>query len=144
MATTLVANGSKILIKLTMGGTEKLLAGQISGSHDLKVDVFETTSKSSANGAKTYEAGEHTITYKVDCVVDPADSTNAQYTDVFATVKAKTAVAYKWGGIVSGDKIYTGNAIITGLSQSAPKGDKISFSIDLQVTGDETEGTVTI
>ena len=41
-----------------------------------------------------------------------------------------------------GDKKYTGKAIITGLSQSAPQNDKVTFSIDLQVTGDEAEGTV--
>lgn len=137
-----IDSGTKILMKLKVGGTDKLLAGQINGSHDIKVDTFETTNKNTTNQAKTFIATTHTITYKVDCVVDPNDTTNAQYTDVYGAVKAKSAVDYIWGGITTGDKKYSGKAIITGLSQSAPMGDKISFSLDLLVTGDETEGTV--
>ena len=75
-------------------------------------------------------------------MVDLNDTTNAQYSDVYAVVKAKSPVDYTWGGVTTGDKKYSGKAIITGLSQSAPNGDKISFSLDLQVTGDETEATV--
>lgn len=137
-----IDSGTKILMKLKISGTDKLLAGQISGSHDIKVDTFETTNKLTTNQAKTFIATTHTITYKVDCVVDPNDTTNAQYTDVYALVKSKGEVDYIWGGVTTGDKKYSGKAIITGLSQSAPMGDKISFSLDLQVTGDETEGTV--
>jgi TP901-1 family phage major tail protein len=137
-----IVNGTKILIKLNLGGTEKLLAGQMSATHDVTVDAIETTHKLSTGGAKTYIAGEHTITYKVDCVVDPNDTTNATYSDVYAALKAKAEVDYTYGGITTGDKKYSGKAIITGLSQSAPQNDKVTFSIDLQVTGDETEGTV--
>jgi len=135
-------SGTKILMKIKKNGQDTLLAGQISGSHDIKVDTFETTNKSSTNQAKTYVATTHTITYKVDCVVDPNDTTNAQYSDVYALVKSKGEVDYVWGSVTTGEKKYSGKAIITGLSQSAPMGDKISFSLDLQVTGDETEGTV--
>ena len=137
-----MANGTMILIKLKIGETDKLLAGQISGTHDLKVDTFETTNKLSANQAKTFLASQHTVTYKVDCVVDPNDSTNATYSEVYAVAKSKQAVDYIWGGIETGSKKYIGKAIITSLSQSAPMADKITFSIDLQATGDETEGTV--
>ena len=137
-----IVNGSKILIKLKISNEEKLLAGQMSASHDITVDTIETTHKQSTAGAKTFIAGEHTITYKVDCVVDPNDTTGASYSDVYAALKAKAEVDYTYGGITTGDKKYSGKAIITGLSQSAPQNDKVTFSIDLQVTGDETEGTV--
>ena len=137
-----IVNGSKILIKLKFSSGDKLLAGQMSASHDITVDTIETTHKQSTAGAKTFIAGEHTITYKVDCVVDPNDTTGASYSDVYAALKAKAEVDYTYGGITTGDKKYSGKAIITGLSQSAPQNDKVTFSIDLQVTGDETEGTV--
>ena len=136
-------NGSKILLKLKIGGTDKFIAGQVSGTHDLKVDTFETTNKLSTGGAKTFEPGNHSYSYKVDCQIDPNDSTNAKYTDVYAAAKAKKEVDYTWGSITTGEKKYTGKGIITSLSQAAPMAGVITFSIDLQVTGEETEGTVT-
>lgn len=135
-------NGSSILLQLTIGGTLKTIAGQISGSHDLTVDTVDTTHKLSANAAKTFMATEHTATMSVDCQVDPNDSTNATYSDVYAAAKAKAAIAYSYGSATVGEKYYTGSAIITGVSQSAPKADKITFTLNLQVTGDETENTV--
>lgn len=137
-----IVNGSLMLIKLKISGTDKLLAGQMSGGHDVKVDLIDTTNKLSTSGAKTYIAGEHTITYKVDCIVDPNDSTNATYDDVYTTMLAKQTVDYTFGGISTGDTKFTGKALITSLSQSAQKNDKVSFSLDLQVTGTETKGTV--
>ena len=137
-----VINGSKILLKLKVGGTDKLIAGQVSGTHDLKVDTFETTTKLSTGGAKTFEPGNHSYSYKVDCQIDPNDSTNPTYTDVYAVAKAKLPVDYIFGSVTVGEKKYTGKGIITSLSQAAPMAGVITFSIDLQVTGEETEGTV--
>lgn len=137
-----IVNGTKILLKLKISGTTKLLAGQLSGGHDVKVDLIETTSKLSAGGAKTYIAGEHTATYKVDCVVDPNDTANATYDDVYNVMINKQEVDYVYGGIQTGETTFTGKAIITSLSQSAQKSSTVTFSIDLQVTGLETKGTV--
>jgi Predicted secreted protein len=135
-------NGSQILMKIKVGAAEKLLSGQVNVTHDLKIDAIETTTKLSTGGAKTFMAGEYTITYKVDCVTNPLDTTNATYSDVFAAAKAKTEIDYTYGGIVAGEKKYTGKAIIVGLSNAAPQNDKQTFSVDLQVTGEEVEGTV--
>ena len=130
------------MIKLKVSGTEKLIAGQVSGTHDVKVDTFETTNKLTTGSGKTYEATGYEISYKVECKVDPKDTTNATYSDVYAAAKALQAVDYTWGSLTAGEKKYTGKGIITGVSQSAPMSDGITFSIDLQVTGEETEGTV--
>lgn len=134
-------NGSSILLQLTVGGSLKTIAGQISGSHDLTVDTVDTTHKLSPNAAKSFIATEHTATMSVDCQVDPSDSTNATYSDVYAAAKAKAAIAYSYGSTTAGEKYYTGNAIVTGISESAPKADKITFTVSLQVTGEETENT---
>jgi predicted secreted protein len=138
----MAVNGTKILMKLKVGAAEKLVAGQISGTHDLRIDTFETTDKLSTAGAKTFMAGEHAITYKVDCNLVPTDATNATYSEVYAAAKAKTEIDYTYGGIVTGEKKYSGKGIITGLSESAPKNGIETFSIDLQVSGDETESVV--
>ncbi|HPW27180.1 MAG TPA: phage tail tube protein [Tenuifilaceae bacterium] len=135
-------NGSKILLKLNVGGTDKLIAGQVSGTHDLKVDTFQTNTKTTTGAGKTFEGALYSVTYKIDCQVDPNDTTNAKYSDVYAAAKAMTAVNYTWGSLTAGEKKYTGKGIITSLSQAAPMAGVITFSIDLQVTGEETEGTV--
>lgn len=136
-------NGSAILLKLTVGGSLKIVAGQVSGSHEATVETVETTHKLSAAGAKTYIATEHGFSISMECKIDPGDSTNADYSDVYAAMKAKTPIAYSYGSAVSGEKYYTGSGIITGLSESSPQADCETFSVTLQVTGDETENTVT-
>ena len=136
-------NGSKILLKLKVGGSDKVIAGQVSGTHDLKVDTFQTNTKTTTGAGKTFEGALYSVTYKIDCQVDPNDTTNAKYTDVYTAAKAMTAVDYTWGSISTGEKKYTGKGIITSLSQAAPMAGVITFSIDLQVTGEETEGNVT-
>ena len=136
-------NGSSILLKIEINGSTKLVQGQISGSHEATVDTAESTHKLSANGAKTYIPTEHGFTISAECKVDPGDATNATYSDVYAAMKAKQIIDYAYGGVAVGQKYYYGECIITGLSESAPQADVETFSITLQVTGDETEGTVT-
>ena len=136
-------NGSAILLKIEISGTPKIVQGQVSGTHDGTVDTAETTHKLSANGAKTYIPTEHSFTISAECKVDPSDATNATYSQVYAAFKAKQIIDYSYGSTVAGQKYYSGECIITGLSESAPQSDCETFSITLQVTGDETESTVT-
>lgn len=135
-------NGSAILLKIDVSGTPKLIGGQISGSHEGSADAIETTSKLSTGGAKTYIVGEHGFTMNVECKVNPDDSTNASYSDVYTAFKAKAVLSYVYGGIVAGQKTYSGECIITGISESAPQNDVETFSLSIQTSGEETEGTV--
>lgn len=136
-------NGSSILLKIEVNGTPKIVQGQVSGTHDGTVDTAETTHKLSTGGAKTFIPTEHTWTISAECKVDPGDNTNATYSEVYAAFKAKAIIDYTYGAVAVGGKYYSGECIITGLSESAPQADVETFSITLQVTGDETEGTVT-
>lgn len=136
-------NGSAILFKIEVNGSTKVVSGQISGSHEGTADVIDTTNKLSSNGAKTSILGEHGWTYTVECKVDPGDSTNASYSDVHAAFKSKAILDYTYGGVVVGAKYYSGECNITSLSESAPQNDAETFSMSVQVTGDESESTVT-
>ena len=135
-------NGSAILLKIDVSGTPKLISGQISGSHEGSADAIETTTKLSTGGAKTYIVGEHGFTMSIECKTNPEDNTNATYSDLYTAFKAKAVLSYVYGGIVAGQKTYSGECIITGISESAPQNDTETFSLSIQASGDETEDTV--
>ena len=131
-------NGTSVLMKI---GT-KLLAGQMSTSFDEAFSTIETTNKLSANRAKTYIGDEYSAKFSIECMVNPNDATNATYEEVRLSALAREAVAFTFGGIETGDSYISGYLIIDSLSKSAPKSDKVSFTISAVITGYPTTGTV--
>jgi predicted secreted protein len=137
MATGL--NGTDVLLKIG----QKFISGQTSSSLDETIDIIETTTKFSANKAKTKMGGEYSATMSVDCKVDPSDSTNATYEETRTTMISREAVSFIIGGTGVGDKYITGNCIISGMSAAHPQNDATTFSVSLEITGLPTTGTVT-
>jgi len=136
-------NGTKILLKLKVGDTYKYLLGQTSATHDISVDTYETTNKLSGD-AKTFEVARYSTSIKADCRIDKADATLASYEDVRSAAKSLAPIAYYYGDdITIGSKYASGTGIITKIGHSAPDGDAITFSVEIQVTGEEDEEIVT-
>lgn len=57
------------------------------------------------------------------------------------TEPATRSFIYGPAGSTSGNIKYTGEAIMTNFSIGSPVGDVVTFSVDLQVTGNVTRGT---
>lgn len=134
-----VKNGSLIVLQIA----SKKIVGETNNSMSFTRDMIETTNKHSANFAKTYIPGEKGATLSAGGLFDPSDTTNWGFDDAFAAWNAGTLVAFIMGGTEKGDPTYSGSAYISSLSKDNPQNDRSTFTVELQVTGEITEGTVT-
>lgn len=99
-------------------------------------DTAETTTFGA--GSKTYLAGLK------DSTISISGSWDATLDGYLAPVVGQAAtVSFQYGpaGTTAGNIKFTGEAILTSYQVSAPVGDKVSFSAELQVTGAVTRGT---
>lgn len=134
-----IQNGSTILFKIAT----KLISGQTSGSFQSAMDMIETTTKQSTNGAKTFIGGELNRTFSASGCFDP-DATDWGFQDALTAQAARIPLAFVYGGIVVGDDIISGNCLISNISKDDPQNDRSTFSLDFQITGDITQAVVTI
>lgn len=132
-------NGSTILFKIAT----KLISGQTSGSFQSAMDMIETTTKQSTNGAKEFIGGELNRTFSASGCFDP-ESTDWGFLDAITAQAARTPIAFVYGGVVAGDDIISGNCLISNISKDDPQNDRSTFSLDFQVTGDITQAVVSI
>jgi hypothetical protein len=99
------------------------------------VDIAETTTLGS--GSKSYIVGLKDATLSISGLWD------STLDGVLGGIIGQSAtVSFEYGpeGSTAGDVKYTGEAILTGYTQTSPVGDVVAFSADLQVSGDVTRG----
>ena len=117
------------------GGTSRSLANVLTS-----VDFPETieTAETTAFGAtsKSYIVGLRDATVSVSGLWD---ATVDGY--IIGTEPATRSFIFGPAGSSSSNVKYTGECILTNYSVSAPVGDVVTFSLDLQVTGNVTRGT---
>lgn len=130
------ADGTNILLKLA-GQT---VSGLVDQSMETIIDLIQITSKDSTR-KKEYLAGEEDTDLSMSGVLDESDTYTFEY--IRAAAVAKAAVAFIFGGTTPGDHTYSGNCIISRVSQSAPKNGQRLWSASMKVTGGVTKGSVT-
>ena len=117
------------------GGTSRSLANVLPS-----VDFPETieTAETTAFGAtsKSYIVGLRDASISVSGLWD---ATVDGY--IIGTEPATRSFIFGPAGTTSSNVKYTGECILTNYSVSAPVGDVVTFSLDLQVTGNVTRGT---
>ena len=117
------------------GGTSRSLSNVLTS-----VDFPETidTAETTAFGAtsKSYIVGLRDATISVSGLWD---ATVDGY--IIGTEPASRTFIFGPAGSTSGYVKYTGECILTNYSISNPVGDVVTFSLDLQVTGNVTRGT---
>lgn len=117
------------------GGTSRSLANVLTS-----VDFPETidTSETTAFGAtsKSYIVGLRDATISVSGLWD---ATVDGY--IIGTEPASRTFIFGPAGSTSGNVKYTGECILTNYSVSNPVGDVVTFTLDLQVTGNVTRTT---
>ena len=117
------------------GGTSRSLSNVLTS-----VDFPETidTAETTAFGAtsKSYIVGLRDATISVSGLWD---ATVDGY--IIGTEPATRTFIFGPAGNTSGYVKYTGECILTNYSVSNPVGDVVTFSLDLQVTGNVTRGT---
>ncbi len=117
------------------GGTSRSLSNVLTS-----VDFPETidTAESTAFGStsKSYLVGLRDATISVSGLWD---ATVDGY--IIGTEPASRTFIFGPAGSTGGNVKYTGECIVTSYSVSAPVADVVSFSLDLQVTGNVTRTT---
>ena len=117
------------------GGTSRALSNVLTS-----VDFPETidTAETTAFGAtsKSYIVGLRDATISVSGLWD---ATVDGY--IIGTEPATRSFIFGPAGSTSSNVKYTGECILTNYSISNPVGDVVTFSLDLQVTGNVTRGT---
>jgi predicted secreted protein len=117
------------------GGTSRSLSNVLTS-----VDFPETidTAESTAFGStsKSYLVGLRDATISVSGLWD---ATVDGY--IIGTEPASRTFIFGPAGSTGGNVKYTGEAILTNYSVSAPVADVVTFSLDLQVTGNVTRTT---
>ena len=137
--------GTFVLINFDGG----VLVGQNSLSFATTVTMIETSCKTTGN-TSTFEAGRVAQTMSVGGLASTAkEQTNKGYWDLYAKALAGQPITVyfteftdKTGATVASAKEkISASCLISNLTWEAPDNDNITFSCDLQITGDVTEST---
>jgi len=120
----------------------KTIVGYRTTGMDIDADMAEATTGESTNQWKEYIPMFKGMTFSVSGLYDP-DTENESVDDVIILIKAGTKFTAKFGGEEVGDKYESADAYISHVSVEGPYDDLKSYTIDVQVTGEPTTGTVT-
>jgi predicted secreted protein len=135
MATTNVINGT--LLGVYVGGT------LIAKSTSCTLSITHSTRNSSNKDSGGWEealGGMRAWTIAGDFL--DAEDAAYRFDDLFALIGSRASATLKMSSEVSGDKYYTGSAILTQLDREGPLEDNVSGSYSFKGTGALTEATV--
>lgn len=136
-------HGKNAAIKLDNSSGTLVDIGVISNevSYSRKIETAETTVF--ANSAKTYITGLEDATISVKGLFDVASVAiiDATVAALIAGTNASATLEFGPEGSGTGKKKYTMETIITSWETSAPVGDVVSVTLELQRTGATTIGT---
>lgn len=119
------------LIGAFFNGAVKI-ANCVSTDMDISVATRDTTSKDSA-GWKTSSPGLRSWSGSASCKFD--QSANYTFDQLFALVDGRTTFTFYWSTAVTGDKKYSGSAIITSLKKATGFEDNVTFDCSFEGTG---------
>lgn len=134
MATAGVFNGTNLLIKVD--GT--VVGHTTSCTLSVSLDAADATTKDS-NGWAESIAGLKSGEVSFDGLVDYSDSNNSE--QLLDLLIARTKVVVVFGTAATGDSIYTADAYVTSLEQTAEMEAAVTYSGTLTITGPIVKST---
>ena len=135
MATTGVINGT--LLGVYIGGT--LIAKSTSCTLNIVHNTRNTSSKDSSGWEEALGAMR---SWTVSGDFLDAEDAAYRFDDLFSLINNRSVVTLKFSSEVSGDKYYTGSALLTSLDREAPMEDNVSGAYSFKGTGALSEATV--
>lgn len=123
------------LIGMYVNGSVKI-ANAVSHDLDLTMAVRDTTNKDNS-GWKTGLGGLKSWTCSFEAMFD--QSANYTFDQLFALLDARTAITVYMSTTITGDKKYSGSALLTSLKKGAPVEGNVTFSGTFEGTGALTE-----
>ena len=127
--------------KIVLQFDSKVLCGFRNTSMDVDADMAESTTGESTNQWKEYVPMYKGMTFSVDGLYDP-DTSNESVLQVLTLLKNGTKFTAIYGGEEVGDEYETADAYITHVGRTGDYSDLSGYTVDVQVTGEPTSGTV--
>ena len=127
--------------KIVLQFDSKVLCGFRNTNMDVDADMAESTTGESTNQWKEYVPMYKGMTFSVDGLYDP-DTSNESVLNVLTLLKNGTKFTAIYGGTEVGDEYETADAYITHVGRTAAYDDLSGYTVDVQVTGEPTSGTV--
>lgn len=141
-ASTAIMNSTNVVIGISTdaGVTYSSIARATSASLSVSMDVRETTNKDSAGWRELLE-GLKSWSLSADGLVCFNVTGKKTISDLYGHLNTRTAITVKFGSAGSGEKVYSGLAYVTAVSQDSGFEDNVTYSVSFEGAGALTEGT---
>lgn len=135
-------NSTNVVIGISTDGgtTYSSIARATSSSLSVSMDVRDTTNKDSAGWRELLE-GLKSWSLSADGLVCFNVTGKKTISDLYGYLNSRTAVTVKFGSAGTGEKVYSGLAYITAVSQDSGFEDNVTYSVSFEGAGALTEGT---
>lgn len=131
-----IMNGS--LVGVYVNGSVKV-ANCVTSEFSITMAVRDTTNKDNS-GWKTGLGGVKSWSGSCSGMFDQL--ANYTFDQLFALIDARTPITLYFSTTVTGDKKYSGSALITSLKKTFPAEENVTFDMSFEGTGALTETTL--
>jgi len=128
--------------KIVLQFDAKTIVGYRTNDMDISVDMADATTGESTGQWKEGLPLFKGAKFSVAGLYDPTAGSNSSCDDAIDLLIAGTQFTAKYGNTEVGSRYYSASAYITNVKLSGPHNDLGSYTIDVEVTGAVTPGTV--
>jgi len=128
--------------KIVLQFDNKTIVGYRTHDMDISVDMADATTGESTGQWKEGVPLFKGAKFSVSGLYDPTSGSDTSCDDAIAILIAGTQFTAKYGNTEVGSKYYSASAHITNIKISGPYDDLASYTLDVEVTGALTPGTV--
>tara|TARA_R110001606_G_scaffold380633_1_gene541272 strand:+ start:756 stop:1199 length:444 start_codon:yes stop_codon:yes gene_type:complete len=147
MAANNILNGTSIVVKTGVSGSETEIAFCTSASLSLSMDTRDISNKSSAGWRELLEAQKSwsVSTEGLMAFRDASGTAVKSYDDLLTALVARTAFSIELTptALVAGDYRWSGTCFLTSLEQNDPMEDNVTWTATFEGSGALTQ-TVTV
>lgn len=141
-ASTSVMNATDVLVSVSedAGATYTIIGKATSAGLSVSMDTRDTSNKDSAGWRDLLE-GQKNWSLTCDGLVCYNISGKEDASGLFGHLSSRTLLTIKFGSATTDEKIYSGSAYVTSISQDAGVEDNVTWSCSFEGSGVLTEAT---
>ena len=132
-----IFNGTNLGVYIS----DTLIAAAQDVSLSLSMETIDITTKDSA-GYRELLAGLRSGSMSCNGLIDYADASNKDVTDLYAAWEGRTKLTLKFSSEITGDTSFTVDGFLTSLEQSGGTEDTATYSATFELTGQVTDAVI--
>jgi len=117
------------------------IVGSVTDEITFEKDMIDATTKDSVDGAKEYIPGEVGGTFSATFAYDQA-AASTSVDELWDNLYDGVSVVFEYGGVVSGDLVFSGDAFVQSMTVNGPKNELATVDVAFQISGPITRETV--